>query len=517
MIRKAALMARVSSDEQAKGYSLDVQLNSLNKYCEHNSITITKVFKEDYSAKTFNRPAFNEFITYLKKNRGTIDVLLFTSWDRFSRNTSEAYMMINELKKLGVQAQAIEQPLDMSIPENKAILAFYLALPEIDNDRRSIKVNGGIRGARKEGRISCSAPRGYSNKRDEYNKPIIVPNEQAVYIANAFKQIASGLAMPLVIKNLKENGIVLVRSQYYKLFRSPIYCGLIRVPAGENEAEYYMKGIHEPIISEELFNKALDVLNGRKTATNRQTVTSEKDELPLRGVLVCSNCNHHITGSASRSKTGKRHFYYHCNKCKKERYKADLANQAVIDILNGFKMSSDVKNLYQALVKESLGVNTTKQEKQVKTLKEQISQQETRLQNLQDMLVDKQISNADYASMRKKYEEIKGKFIQDLSYLEQADTFLLEKLNKSIQAIANLENIYQTCDTNSKIRLLSSIFPEKLSFDGFTCRTPRINEVIRQTLNIDRALNGAKKRQLTNNLELSIQVASTRIELISNV
>ena len=33
--------------------------------------------------------------------------------------------------------QAIEQPLDLTIPENKIMLAFYIAAPEVENDRRS--------------------------------------------------------------------------------------------------------------------------------------------------------------------------------------------------------------------------------------------------------------------------------------------------------------------------------------------------------------------------------------------
>lgn len=55
------------------------------------------------------------------------------------------------------------------------------------------------------------------------------------------------------------------------MFKNPIYYGMIRVPAGENEKEYYTKGIHEPIISEILFNKVQDVLAGRRLATNRQS------------------------------------------------------------------------------------------------------------------------------------------------------------------------------------------------------------------------------------------------------
>ncbi|VTP95794.1 Uncharacterised protein [Sphingobacterium daejeonense] len=38
-----------------------------------------------------------------------------------------AYQMINQLRTHGVEPVAIEQALDLTIPENKIMLAFYLA------------------------------------------------------------------------------------------------------------------------------------------------------------------------------------------------------------------------------------------------------------------------------------------------------------------------------------------------------------------------------------------------------
>lgn len=129
-MKRAILMARVSSDEQAKGYSLDVQEENLKQHCDNRNIEIIKVYREDHSAKTFDRPEFKKLLAFAKDNKGTIDYLFFTSWDRFSRNTTDAYEVIRRLKKLGIEPQAIEQPIDFSIPEMKAMLAIYLALPE---------------------------------------------------------------------------------------------------------------------------------------------------------------------------------------------------------------------------------------------------------------------------------------------------------------------------------------------------------------------------------------------------
>lgn len=66
--------------------------------------------------------------------------------------------MISLLRSLGVEPQAIEQPLDLSVPENKMMLAFYLAAPEVENDRRALNTTNGMRRARKEGRWMGPAP-----------------------------------------------------------------------------------------------------------------------------------------------------------------------------------------------------------------------------------------------------------------------------------------------------------------------------------------------------------------------
>ena len=43
--------------------------------------------------------------------------------------------------------------------------------------------------------------------------------------------------------------------------------------------------------------------------------------------------------------------------------------------------------------------------------------------------------------------------------------------------------------------IISSIFPEKLQFDGIKCRTPRINDALRYILQIDKNLEEKNKGQ----------------------
>ena len=511
-MKRAVLMARVSSDEQAKGYSLDVQLDSLTKYCQRNDVEIVQSFQEDFSAKTFDRPGFKKFLQFAKANKGKIDQLLFTSWDRFSRNIAQAYEMIGILRKLGIQPSAIEQPLDMTVPENKAMLAFYLALPEIENDRRSIKVLGGIRGAWKVGRWINRAPRGYRNMRDVHNKPIIVPNEKAEQIKSAFEKIANGFSQAEVRKELASEGYSFTKSVLSELLRNPVYMGKIFYPAENGEPSYLIQGIHEPLISEELFNKVQTILNEKHQKRNRPSITTKRDELPLRGILKCSFCDGLLTGSPSRSKTGKQYFYYHCNHCKKTRFRAEPANEKLEAILKLFTPSNDIINLYREMLKEGLGQKTKKSISERTSLNEKVKNLESRLGNLQDMLADKAITPSEYQNLKSKYEVQLIEIKSELLSFNDSEKDMSGMIETCIKKLSQLDTLYSEISLERKTRLLSSIFPEKLFFENNKYRTPILNKVMLLYLNIDKGLREKKTGRLSDFFELSGSVPGKGIE-----
>jgi len=87
MKKTADIYVRVSTDEQAdRGYSQRNQEEVLRKYCDINQISIRDVIYEDHSAKTFERPQWKKLLEKLRKFKYKTDLILFTKWDRFSRN-----------------------------------------------------------------------------------------------------------------------------------------------------------------------------------------------------------------------------------------------------------------------------------------------------------------------------------------------------------------------------------------------------------------------------------------------
>lgn len=514
-MKNAVIMCRVSSDEQAKGYSLDVQFEQLTKYCDRNNISIIKHYREDHSAKNFNRPEFQHFLQYIKKNKGEVNLLLITSWDRFSRNLTDSLVMLRTLNNYGVQVQAIEQPIDMSIPENKAMLAIFLAIPEIDNDRRSIKIRGGIRASLKAGRWCRHAPIGYKNSRDQQNKPIIILGDKAQHIRYAFEQITVGKLQSELRAELLKKDVKISRSNFSKLLRNPLYMGKIIVPKFGDEPMLIIDGVHEGIVGYELFFKVQEILSSKNKTRKLPIYNSLREELPLRGMLSCSSCGEKMTGSRSKSSNGNHYFYYHCNYCGQERYPVSDVNKTVENILDDFTFTKESKEIYLIMVKDLLSVDAKDSERKKDKLQTSLDDVLLRIEKLQDLFVDGKIEQNQYSDTMVRYNNQKRIVIDDLNNIKLLNSEYLSWLKNGVDMMSNLKLHYAKSSVRDKQQLISSIFPEKFVFDGKKCRTTRINDVLRLILQIDKGLDKNKSGQLSNKIELSTLVEPGRVELPS--
>lgn len=318
-MRSTYLYVRVSTDKQKrKGYSLVEQEDRLTKHCEISGIQIKGIYREDYSAKDFNRPEWEKLIKKIRKNtHRPPENILFIKWDRFSRNIEYAYQMIRMLKDLNVQPMAIDQPIDLEVPESIVMLAVHLSIPEAENSRRGLTTSDGIRRARKMGRWPGKVPIGYANRTTSDGKNSIIPKQpEADYIKWSFQQLATGsYTISQVRKMACVNGFQCSKNNFCKLVHNPIYYGIVRIPANRNEEEQFVKTIHESLISENLFRQVqLIISKDRNKRCNKDVL---KSLFPLRGFLSCPWCGRKITASVSQGRCSK-YPYYHCTgqKCR---------------------------------------------------------------------------------------------------------------------------------------------------------------------------------------------------------
>jgi site-specific DNA recombinase len=85
-------------------------------------------------------------------------------------------------------------------------------------------------------------------------------------------------------------------------------------------------------------------------------------------------------------------------------------------------------------------------------------------------------------------------------------------LDKGIKNLLKLDNLYETADIEKRREIISSMYPEKMTLNGFSFRTSRINEAARMIYSLDEGYSENKDMTNGNNSSLSCQVGMTGFE-----
>jgi site-specific DNA recombinase len=513
MKKNAILYTRVSTDEQNNGYSPADQKDKLIRFCENQDINIVGIYHDDESGKSFNRPEWKKIILFLKSNKGRVDYIYFLKWDRFSRNAPEAYAELSKLDKLGVEARAMEQPLNLEIPEQKVLLAIYLTTPEVDNDRRALNIFHGIRRARKEGRWMGSRPLGYRNARDPFNKPIIVPEGglQEELVKKAFQEFSTGLySTEELRKKYVKLGLKTSKNGFWNLLRNKAYIGKVLVPAYKNEPDQWVDGIHVGIIDESIFYDCQDVIEGRKRKVPTQFKTI-RPEFPLRGFLLCPLCEKTLTASTSKGRNGY-YSYYHCIYGCPERHKAEEINHAFEELLKSFGFEKGPLNLLAEILKKKYLDQNRSNRAEIDAIKKEIDRLDHRAKNARALMLDGEITSEEYRTMKNEIDETLQRLNVEhhKSHIEIND--LDKKLDHLVLTLSNLENLYKQGDVEIRRRLIGSIFPNKLIYEKNSVRTVDLNPAVELIFSNINSSRGRKKEKHTDFGVLSHRVESEGFE-----
>jgi site-specific DNA recombinase len=511
MNRKAVIYTRVSTDEQREnGFSLQDQESRLKKYCEKAGYDVVAHYQDDHSAKNFNRPQFQRLITDLKTREIKADLFLCVRMDRFSRNLQASLSMIQTLAKYGLQFKTLDSDYDLSVPENLIPFILNMVLPQVENERRGLNTKRGMRQARREGRWNGRVPNGYSWDRST-GKSIIVPNEDAKFIKLAFEEFAKGVyAVEDIRRKLKEVDFQCSRNNIHKLIRNVVYMGKIKIEAWQDEPEEIVQGIHEPLISEELFNTVQHILAERKKHLTSKTKYDEN--LPLRGVLICRKCGGNLTGSASTSHTGAKHYYYHCQYGCRERFRANTANHTFIKYLNQFNFKPEVLNLYRFILLDVFSQEEENKKLSVKKLTNQISELKALIQKAEDKFIQDEIDAEAFHNIRNRYKENINKLAAEKTRLQSVTSEFIDYINYGFALLYNLDGYYNEATIEDKHKILGSIFLEKLIFDGTNYRTLRTNKVLELLTSNINNLGKLKRKKVAKSDDLSLGASRRGIE-----
>ncbi len=310
--KKAAIYCRVSTYEQSTGEysSLSGQEDLLKRYCETHDWEIYDIYKDSVSGSDLERVQLQRLLIDAEDKK--FNVMLATKLDRISRTMLDFLELDNKLRDLGIDIVIATQSIDTTTPPGKMQRNILLAFAEFERDMIAERTREKLYLQAQKGYWGGGhPPLGY----DVVEKKLIVNPEESELVNRIFNYYLETPSTNKVAIRLNKEGFRPKQRKYLsgksggggkfsketikRMLNNKIYVGILRY----NDEEF--KGIHSPIVEDELFNKVQKKM--AESASDKYQTYQPKTELSLLGILKCGYCEHSLT--AISAKKGKNKYY----------------------------------------------------------------------------------------------------------------------------------------------------------------------------------------------------------------
>lgn len=341
MAARTALYLRSSKDRH--DVSVESQRRELKAFAEANDLLIVAEFADKAeSAKTANRPAFQDMMAEVKSAKCRFKEILCFDTSRFSRRQYDAQMYKHLLKKRGVGLRFLKLP--KTDPLMDAVLE---SLMEVFDEFHSQKSKAdGLRGMREninQGfRAGGSAPYGYRLEKqivgardgEPITKSTLVPDPiDGPKVKAYLESRAAGMSRKVaserndidktasVLLYLEENALTYAGHTVWNRHNERVDGGYVGSTKFRDSSEWMVKrDTHEAIVSEVVANAIVQMRAGRTRRSKRQRV----NEYLLSGLLKCG-CGAPMHGNSG---------YYRCkDRCGRRSIKRETLDEVVIETL----------------------------------------------------------------------------------------------------------------------------------------------------------------------------------------
>ncbi len=408
----AALYTRVSQDDRDRSgasESIKSQKAKLLQYAEQNGIEVYDVYVDDgCSGTTFNRPNFKRMIKDIEAKK--VNCVIVKDLSRFGRNYIECgYYTEIYFPKKRVRFIAIDSEVDIIGSKNNStneIIPYINILNEYYPKDISRKTRSALIAKAQSGQyISPKIPYGY--KRDPNDKNhLLVDEDYAPYVKTIFQMCANGDSLMKIANYLHKEGVPTATDirngtmtsnwgsgTVRVILRNEVYTGCVVFGKHENlsykdktpipkprEEWIIVRGTHEAIVSEELFQKAQEQLSKIKRTNSAGTVQI------FSGKLICSDCENKLNFCVEKREPLKG--YYCCRTYKRFGKEtctrhyityADLYSVVLADIQRHAKLA-DLDT--QALLDQILTLKDKENRREYERLKKQLSKIQKRISEL---------------------------------------------------------------------------------------------------------------------------------------
>ncbi|MEA3375437.1 MAG: recombinase family protein [Chloroflexota bacterium] len=358
---RAAIYTRVSSKElQADGYSLAAQERTCRRLAKSRDWEIAQVFTDTESARTTDRPSFKKMLR--QAEAGRFGVLIVHKLDRFSRSVVDQLNAFDALTKAGVGfVSATEGNFDFSTPAGRLQMTVLGAVNEWYVNNLSAEVSKGLKARAEAGMWLGEVPYGYDcdYKKDGGNGLAYPNEEEAEGVRLAFRKYATGSYSYRDVAEILNQAGYRPRgrgdralSRFSKDTINVLLTNRFYIGDVEYKGEHY-PGLHEPIVSRDLFDRVQDARTRRTYALGTRAPANSRI-YPLTGIARCARCGAPMRGSLS---SGRRYYrdpaHDQCRGCDQPMVRALEAEAALRRHLQALSVPLDWRHRLRAMISET--------------------------------------------------------------------------------------------------------------------------------------------------------------------
>lgn len=307
---KALVYTRVSTKEQAEGFSLETQREACEKKAKELG-AVDIVFLEDtYTGIELDRPAMNLLRDYVRERQ--VDMIVVYDPDRFSRDLNDLLIVTKEIDRAGITLHFVNFDWQ-NTPQGMLFLQLRGAIAQFEHAQIRERTTRGKRKKAEKGMIRTYArPYGYNfNKETDC---LEINEEEAKIVRLIFEwyiRDENPLSPYEIAKRLADMGVPgpkgpnWIFSSIHRMLRNETYAGrLVR----DDEQPDWQPILVPPIIDRATFEKAQARLKERARYNPKAT----KGEFLLQRLVFCGLCGKAMTVK-TRTQKGRAWSYYTCN------------------------------------------------------------------------------------------------------------------------------------------------------------------------------------------------------------
>lgn len=242
---------------------------------------------------------------------------------------------------------------------------------------------------------------------------------------------------------------MLPRQTWHAMLRNPLYAGWVK------SGDLTVRGVHPPIVTQQLFDQVQEVLVGRsKTAQTRQVLNPE---FPQRQFIRCAKCNKGLTAGIAKKKFR----YYWCYKpgCRSVFVPAEELEKAFVGWIAQYEPTTEYLALLPQIAKEVWAKRQERAKQDSRSLT--IKLQEQRHLNSEAKLKGELLAE-DFDALKANITEETVRIEGALTALESERSTMEELIAQTQRELIDLPAAWAKAGLSERRELCSMLFPDGL-------------------------------------------------------